>query len=152
MGANLQGAYFRHANLQGVVLENAYLQGAYAGENFKDFVELTGRLTQLSLLGNKKFTPEKSQKVIKIIKYYNNQISKEEKTEWINLVNQAVGKTSLEWLEMQKGKYITGVLTWEEACKIQKDVTSPVARKFMGLDEVNWEEKCKGEMGERGVK
>ncbi len=138
--ANLQGAVLTHAILQGADLTMAYLQGAYAGEDYKNFVDRIGKPTQLSLLGDKKFTSEDCQRIIKIIESFKPFLVREKH---INLVKQAVEKTSLEWLEMQKGKYITGVLTWEEACKIQKKVTSPEARWFMGLYKVNWKEKCK---------
>ena len=109
----------------------------------KDFVELTGKATLLSHLGDKKFTREDFKRIVKTIKAKLYIVSESYIEKRINLVKQAVGKTSLEWLEMQKGKYIIGVLTWKDACNIQKEVTSPETRKLMGLDKVNWKEKCK---------
>lgn len=165
MNANLQGAYLANAKLQGANLTGANLEGAFAGVTFMNFVELIGKPTQLIHLENEKFTLEDFLWVVKII--YDGGIFQESscytnfldanlildldykkrkiKTKWIDLVEQAVGNTSLEWLKMQKGEYITGVLTWEEACKIQKEVSSPEARKFMGLDRINWEERCKAQ-------
>ena len=153
--ANLQGAFLRYARLQGTFLIGAQLQGAnlkcanfqgaYAGESLKDFVELTGKATLLSHLGDKKFTREDFKRLLKTIKSkpIYTLMDKTSIRKLTNLIEQAIGKTSLEWLEMQKGSYISGVLTWEDACNIQKNVISPEARKSMGLEKVNWEEKCK---------
>ena len=149
--ANLQGADIGYTKLQGAILKGTRLQGAYTRDNFNSFVDLIGKSTELSHLWGQ-FTPRDYQKIVNIIKYIStpcreclnyNLKNEKIKTKWIDLVKRAVGKTSLEWLKMQKGEYITGVLTWEEACKIQKEVSSPEARKFMGLDRINWEERCK---------
>ncbi len=145
IGTNLQGAFLVHANLQGAYMDGTNLQGAYAGKDFKGFLDFIGKPTQLSRLGSKKFTQEDSQRIVKTIKSkpIYTLLDKSTIRKWIALVKQAVGKSSLEWLEMQKGQYVTGVLTWKEACEIQRQVDGPHVRKFMGLDEVNWEEKCK---------
>ncbi len=155
--AQLQGANLGGAQLQGANLKAANLKAAYTGKKFKSFVELIGKTTRLSNLGPEKLTQDDFKRII--IKYVSSIFQEscfslitafdlEERKinmgmKWTNFIKQAVGKTSLEWLEMQKGKYITGVLTWEEACKIQGEVTSPEVRRSMGLDKVNWKEKCK---------
>ncbi len=148
--ANLQGAILTGTQLQGANLKCANFQGACAEDQCTSFVELIERPTQLSHLGNEKLTQEDFERIVEIIKSvstlylkYPHYNLENEIKEWTSLVKQAVGKTSLEWLEMQKGKYVTGVLTWKEACKIQRQVDAPNVRTLMGLDKVNWKEKCK---------
>ena len=156
--------------MQGTHLEGTNLLGSYAGENYENFLERIGKPTQLSYVSPEKFVSKDLQRITKIVMNQEKLVFDLQRTieirkfnriiyllgkpedkikrridlpERIDLLKQAVGKTSLEWLNMQKRKYITGVLTWEEACKILKKVTSPKALKRMGFDQVNWKEKCK---------
>ena len=143
-GANLQGADLSGAELQGAILSKANLQGTYAGEEWQRprFISRIGKPTELQGLGEEKFSSYLFNIIKNILVSYGLR-DRDSLEKWISFIKKAIGKTSSEWLEMQKGKYISGVLTWEEACKIQKEVTAPEARKRMGLDEINWEEKCR---------
>jgi len=162
--ANLQGADLSLASLQGAILYQANLQGAIAEKNLSSqkFINRIAKNTKLHILTKTKLSSLEFEKIENIlyesflfqqkflsakkIYYLTSKEIEEFRREFkerISLVKKAIGKTSSEWLEMQKREYISGVLTWEEACKIQKEVTAPEARKRMGLDEVNWEEKCR---------
>ncbi len=152
VGADLQGAYLGWAELQGadlslVNLQGAYLykakfNGIYSGAEKKPFVALIGRKAEFNGLGRKKFSEEDFEKLKGVIQSYGFSPNNIDIDNRINLLAKAIGTTSIEWLNIQKGKYSDGVLTWEEACKIQQEVTFPKARERMGLDKINWEKKC----------
>ncbi len=163
--AKLQGVNLHDSLLQGTYLYKTKLQGVFSQANYYRFINLINHKAEffgfsnitftkkdfkkLKIILNKKYIIKRSgpaaPKLIAVkingrIYYFNKTPTIEER---LNLLQKAIGKTSLEWLNMQKGKYSAGVLTWEEACKIQQEVTYPEARKRMGLDSVNWDEKCR---------
>ncbi|WP_457560738.1 pentapeptide repeat-containing protein [Caminibacter sp.] len=128
-GAHLEGSNLWKAKLQGSFLLVTNLKSVVTKKKFSPFIKNIKYSTDLENIDRSKLTKKEVVKLVNIIKPYKNNING-----FKQQLSQAIGIDPLKWIYSQW--VIAGKLTPKEIEEINKSITNPKARKFMGLPPV----------------